>query len=305
MPSLYDDTTTGLPQTTNSGIYYEIEVSSYREQWVPGNNKTEIICRVDADDAFDWITDMVGRSYVNGSTVLRRDLPEQNPYDENQWCTKVEQVDQGGENVDETYRDAVSGWPFTRWCRYRCTFESLLYKVLSDTDADTRASGLTEPELLRYVTRAQTIYAREQQIPGGGFQAVGGGDKLMQTGFKTRAFGDVTYCRIRVPCEAFPAEFISHRGKINDDAFDPKDVGDEYSFATGELLYVGYDDSNKYWDANEDWVCDVVLKFRYCQGGWNYFFNNLGVLVEVSSDGTAGGTKPYTTADFNLLFTVD
>lgn len=305
MPSLYDDTTAGLPQTTLNGIYYEIDVASYREQWVPGNNKTEIMCRVDANDAFDWITSMVGQSYVNGSTTLRRDLPEQNPFDENQWCTKIEQIDQGGENEDETFRDVVSGWPFTRWCRYKATFESLLYKVRSDTDADSDASGLTVPELLRYVTRSQTIYAREQQIPGGGFKAVGGTDKLMQTGFKTRSFGDVTYCRIRVPCGRFPAEFRSHRGKINDDTFDAIVDGDEYAFSAGELLYVGYDDSNKYWDANEDWVCDVVLKFKYCQGGWNYFFNNLGTLVEVSSNGTAGGTKPYSTADFDLLFTVD
>jgi hypothetical protein len=51
-------------------------------------------------------------------------------------------------------------------------------------------------------------------------------------------------------------------------------------------------------------VCDVVLKFKYCAGGWNFFFNNLGVLVEVSSDGTSGGTKPYSTADMTDLFEV-
>jgi hypothetical protein len=304
VPSLYDDTTTGLPQTTRSGIYYEVDTLAYREEWVPANNRTTILVRVDAYDAFQFVTDMVGESYVTGTT-LSRHLPEQNPFDPNQWCVKAVQQDQGGENEDETYSDAASGWPFTRWVRYVCTFESLLYKVLTDTEALAAAvTGGTAPELLRYCTRAQSTYAREQQIPGGGFQAIGTGDKLMQTGFKTRAFGDVTYVRIRVPCGHFPAAFKTHRGKINDAAFDAVVEGDEYDFAAGELLYVGYDDNNKYWDANEDWVCDVVLKFKYCAGGWNFFFNNLGTLVEVSSDGTSGGTKPYSTADMTDLFEV-
>jgi hypothetical protein len=304
MPSLFDADPTGLPQTTRSGLYYEVDTFAYREQWVPANNRTEVICRVDANEAFDWITDMVGEAYVSGTT-LRRHLPEPNPYDPNQWCVRVEQVDQGGENDEDTFADPASGWPFTKWVRYKCTFESLLYKVLSDQEADDAASAdATEAELVRYCTRAQSTYAREQQIPGGGFTAIGTGDKLMQTGFKTRCFGDVTYVRVRVPCGHFPTEFKSHRGKINNATFDPPSHGDEYNFAAGELLYVGYDDNNKYWDANEDWVCDVVLKFKYCAGGWNFFFNNLGVLVEVSSDGTSGGTKPYSTADMTDLFEV-
>lgn len=306
MPQLFPDTErAGLPQTTKDGIYYEVDAFSYRESWVPAANRTVITCRVDATESFDWITAMVGRAYVSGTT-LRRDLPEQNPFDQKQWCTRVEQVDQGGlkdgaNDAEGDLIDAASGWPFTKWQRYRVTFEGMPFQMRTDSEAD----AYSVPEFMRYVTRHQVSYAREQQIPGGAFQAIGTGDRLMQTGFKTRVFGDVVYTRVRVPVAHLPLTNLkNHRGKINDAAFDTETADGGYNFAAGELLYTGFDDNTRYFDANEDWVCDLALKFKFCQGGWNFFFNNLGALVEVSSDGTGGGTKPYTTATFNDLFTV-
>lgn len=311
MPSLFDADLTGLPQTTRSGFYYEVGALDYREQWVPAANRTTVTARVDALDAFDWVTDMVGSAYVS-ATTLRRHLPEVNPFDPNQWCTKVEQVDQGGLNEANSLADPVgSGWPFTKWCRYRCTFEAMPFNVVTDADADTLATTLsTSAELLRYCVRSQSTYAREQQIPGGGFKTIDDGTPanrllLMQTGFKTRVYGDVTYTRVRVPVAHLPAELKSHRGKINSTVFDTAVSQGGYDFDPGELLYVGYDDNNRYWDANEDWVCDLVLNFKFCQGGWNFYYSKTGVLTEVSSDGTSGGTKPYTTADLHDLFTVD
>lgn len=311
MPELFPSTDrAGLPQTTKSGFYYEIDPFTYREAWVPGANRTVIDCRVDANESFDWITDMVGRSYMSGTT-LRRDLPEQNPFDVNQWCTKVEQIDQGGINDDDTLSDAASGWPFTKWQRYRCTFEGMPFAMRDDAAADSYATTQSsKAELSRYVVRGQRTYAKEQQIPGGAFKIVDDGTAanrlpLMQTGFKTRVFGDVTYTLVRWPVTNFPAEWKNHRGKINSAAFDASSgSGEGYAWAAGELLYVGYDDNNKYFDANEDWVADVVLQFKFCQGGWNYFLNSSGALVEVSTDGLSSGTKPYSTAQLYDLFEV-
>lgn len=306
MPNLFPDTDrVGLPQTTLNGLYYEVDAPSYREAWVPGANKTVIQCRIDAEDSFQWVTDMVGRTYI-AAGVLRRDLPERNPFDDNQWCTRVEQIDQGGlkdgvTDADGDWVDAASGWPFTKWQRYQCTFEGMPFAMRNDSDADAFPGTA---ELGRYVVRGQRSYAREQQMPGGTFCIDGTTTPLGQTGFKTRVFGDVTYTMIRWPVANLPAALKTHRGKINQSTFDQTSgSGEGYEWATGELLYVGYDDNHRYFDANEDWVSDVVLSFRYCQGGWNYFLKNDGTLVQVSVNGDATN-RPYSVANFFDLFVV-
>lgn len=309
MPSLEGDTT-GLPATTRTGIPYEIETFSYREAWVPGANRTVVNCRVPWSSSFDWITDMVGRSYVAsvyGTNRLRRDLPENNPYDPNQWCTRVEQLDQGGSSS----ADATSGWPVSSWARYRCTFESMPMGLFTDAQVDALA-GSYERELLRYVSRSQKSYAKEQKIPAGAFKIVDDVTPanrlpLHQTGFKTVVMADLTYVWCRIPVASTPTTWTSLLGKTNSVTFDSWDATNNpqgYSIVPGSALYVGYDDSNRYWDANESLVCDVVFTIRYKSGGWNYYLNNRGQFVEVSLDGTSSGTKPYTSADLHALFTV-
>jgi hypothetical protein len=331
MPSLFDPGGTfGLPVTTRTGISYEVDTFDYRERWTPGANSTVVLCRVPFNTSFDWITDMVGRAHVVssvGGKRLRRDLPEQNPYDRRQYCTRVEQVDQGGDPdggtlvvgsgsfAVPTYADVEHGWPVVKWCRYRCTFEAFPFQMRTDAQVDNATAGAAE--LYRYVMRVQRPTPREQQIPAGAFQTIddaveGNRIKLMQTGFKTIVFSDVTYTWVRVPVGAFLRN--THKdsllGKINDAVFDtgtaPGDVidGGGYAWPTGTLLYTGYDDSNRYYDANEDWVVDVVFNFRFRQIGWNRYLNNEGKPVEVSLTGTSAGEKPYGVGDFNTLFTV-
>lgn len=303
------DDPAGLPQTTRSGVYYEVEPFSYREAWVPGANRTVITCRVDAATSWDWITDMVGEVYVQsigGVDTLRRYLPEQNPFDSNQWCTKVEQLDQGGPNDSATgsLMDDATGWPFTQWQRYRVTFEGMPFAMRNDDDADAYP---TTPELGRYCIRGRRSYVKEQQIPGGGFyQITGAADTpLYQTQFKNINMADVTYTLVRWPVENLPAARLTLGGQINDATFDSSSgSGEGYNFSAGTLLFAGFDDNNRYYDANEAWVCDLVYTFRYVSTGWNKFITKTGSFVEVSSDGTNGGTRPYTTADFNTLFTI-
>jgi hypothetical protein len=97
-------------------------------------------------------------------------------------------------------------------------------------------------------------------------------------------------------------------GSINSTTFDAA-AADGYAWAPGTLLYLGYDDSNRYYDAAGQWVCDVVYRFKYKEGGWNTFLNALGKWVEVTDNGRSpgytGGTvgnPPYASNDFNKLF---
>jgi len=306
MPSLPDDLD-GLPLTTRRGIYYEIDALSYREAWVPGANRTVVVCRVLSNSAWDWVTDMVGETYFQSNT-LRRHLPERNPFEESQWCTKVEQLDQGGLVSGTTFADLASGWPLTDWIRYRVTFEAMPFEMKTDAEAD----AFGNPELERYVIRGQRCFAKEQQIPAGAFKLVDDAVSanrlpLLQTGFRTRVYGDVTYTWVRVPVANLPLERFSLRGKLNSTLFDAAGASalSGYSWGIGDLLYVGFDDNNRYYDANADWVCDLVYTFRYAQGGWNFFLNSSGELKEVSLDGLSSGTKPYQSTDLHSLFTVD
>lgn len=330
MPELFGDTF-GLPVTTRSGIPYEIDAFDYREVFRPGQNRTTVVCRVAYERSFDWVTEMVGRAYTSssvGGVKLRRDLPQRNPFDSRQWCTGVEQVDQGGDppagstfapagtppGVLASLADPVVGWPVVKWKRYRATFEAMPYQMRTDAQVDQATTG--PAELQRYVMRVQRSTPREQQIPGGGFETITDPPvKLMIAGFKTIAFADVTYTWCRVPVANFLANTAKDEllGKINDAIFDdgsaPGDTqkGGGYKWATGKLLYLGYDDSNRYYDANEDWVTDIVFSFKFKQIGWDFYLNNLGDPVEVQTLETVPPTprrKPYQRGDFNQLFTV-
>lgn len=194
------------------------------------------------------------------------------------------------------------------------------------------------PELYRYVVRTRRTYSREQPIPAastaGGFKVIddvtaANRKPVGQVGFRVVSMADVTYKWVRVPVgwpptagytggtasDPWPPAFnpaatspstIKRRrdtyvGTVNSGWFDCA-AADGYCFEPGTLLYKGYDDSAKYYDAAGQWVCDIVYTFQFKEGGWNKFLDASGNWKEVSLDGTSSGTKPYATSDFNNLF---
>lgn len=307
MPDLFTDPT-GLPRVPRAGegkpyVPYEIESLTVKRSRVPRSGMTTAVCRVKGWQADDFITGMVGRAYVDGG-ILHRTLPESSPSDPRQYCTRCEQVDQGGDGLGGAGGpglDPAHGWPVPKWVRFRVTFEGLAHRVETD---EFVAAAADEPELYRYVERSWRPRAKEQQLPGGGFKIVGTTDRIGIVGFKRVIMADVQYVWRRVPVASLPIGVVfAALGHFNDATFDAGPVGG-YTFNEETLLFTGFDDSDKYWDANGDWVCDVVYSFEYRNYGWNRFLNNVGAPVEVSSDGTGGGTKPYTGADFNALFRI-
>jgi hypothetical protein len=336
MPSLFGtDGRSGLPQTTRSQIYYEIESCTPKERWVPGANDEIVVLRIDARDRATFITDMVGRTYSrsggsSGANILQRDLPESNPFNEQQWCSRLEQVDQGGDPASTSDaspgtggpgRDMLSGWPRPMWIKYRATFEGMPFELLTDDDAATQAgstSPATMPELQRYVVRSRRARVREQQVPAGGWYVVPSTPPAGRipglTFFKRIVMADVQYTLVRWPVSLLPITAMSaSQGCVNDNLFDNGPGG--YSFPADTLLFTGWDDTNRYWDANGDWVCDLVQFYEYkltgqqtlfgipiASYGWNYFLTPTGQAVQVSSDGTASGMVPYNSANFNNNF---
>lgn len=204
----------------------------------------------------------------------------------------------------------------------------------------TLAGRLNRPEeMFRYMIRNRKNYVREQPIPVG---AAGTGFKIVDpnpalrveiptaVSFKAVSYADIAYTWVRVPVGwPPPAGWIPNLNPpfwpplvnaklqgahlkyardeyllcVNDGPFDDVDP-EGYSFDTGELLYVGYDDNFKYDDAAGNRMMDVIYFFKYKKGGWNKFLDNLGNFREVSSTGITppGGLPVYKSANFNLLF---
>jgi hypothetical protein len=346
---LFGDTS-GLPVTTRSGIPFEIEALSPRETWGAGNGNTSIVCRQKWDGSATWIRDMVGTVAVTrpgSQLVLTRNIPERIQYGDGriQFCSIVDQVEQGGNAAEVNFSQAGTNWPETDWCKYRAVFEVFPYAILTSTeqaDIQTVAGSYAGAiELYRYVIRSRKTYSREQPIPAagpaGGFKVIGTNRPIGQVGFRVVSMADVTYKWVRVPIgwppplgwvPVFDTDWPwppkvnptgstlqasggtstgglrardTYIGTINTDWFDVA-APDGYCFAPGTLLYTGYDDSNRYYDAAGDWVCDVVYSFKFKEGGFNRFLDANGNWVEVSSDGTTSGQRPYQSNNLNNLF---
>lgn len=205
-------------------------------------------------------------------------------------------------------------------------------------------------ELYRYVVRKRRYYTKEQPVPGpnaaanlGFFVVDGSVPKKAVPGavlFRNIGFGDITLRWVRVPVGwpptvgylgTWPPTFNpaavdpttkyrtrdSFQGTVNDDWFDVA-AADGICAPPETLLYTGYSDDNKYYDAAGDWVCDVDFFFKYKGGadasgvirGWNHCLSANGIWVPVTSDvipgdmkrGTVNGQKPYKTNDFDNLF---
>ena len=184
-------------------------------------------------------------------------------------------------------------------------------------------------ELYRYVIRSRQTYAREQAIPGPnvganlGFFTVTTPPKTIPYGVPIRnvSFANVQYKWLRVPIgwpppfgwtpadpsNPWPPAFNpaaldvtklrardAYIGCVNNAWFDAA-AGDGYAWAPGTLLFAGYDDSKRYYDAAGDYVNDVVVNFKYKEGGWNKFLSASGEWVLATADVTPGDGKKGTT----------
>lgn len=269
-PRSLDGNQTGLPHTAANNIPYEIESTSYREQWVMGANNTVLTARVLDADSYQWIDDMVGTvgtRKVSGGLRYARGLPERSAYVPDQWCTQVVQIDQGDSpvcpGVAGPARGIPSGWPVPRWSKWRVTFEGLPFDIQSDAYCDATGYG----EWCRYLVRKRKSFAKEYRYGANAFRLAGTTTTVpaQQTGYI--AFAEITYIQIGVPVKTVPWAYLDTlMGCINSVTLDAVPGG--YYLAPYKALFLGYNDQNRYWSSAGQWVCDLELMFRWNAYSW-------------------------------------
>lgn len=289
---------------------------------------------------------------LGGDLLLTRFAPERYPGVNGGdrrllYCSGVDQTGAGDlpESGNGNFANGLTLWPETLWRQYRATFEAFPFKVLTDTQAKAIVAAASPfggaAELTRYIVRTRRSYSKEQPLPAGavGFRDTTTGKKIGQVGFRSIGYADVTYKWLRVPL-GFPPPVgwigftasnpwpppvgltaadprfrrarDSFLNTVNDDWFDVA-APDGYSWPPGTLLYTGYSDDNRYFDAAGDWVSDVTFTFKAKMGldssgafgGWNYALNSAGKWVYVNLEGAIGGptdTPPYQANSFDDLF---
>lgn len=242
--------------------------------------------------------DMLGYSDIPSPGVLRRVLPEPCGRDPRAYCVKLESV---GHIPDALTAGAVTvnsaGWPTYQIESFQATYAIPLYAVLED-DAVTY-------EHERFCVWRSKITAQNEKIPGGGFQYVSATAservKVSEVGVKTGRQLELTCKWLDVPFFDYDL-FKTLANTINTTAV----TWNGMTFDAETVLLTGVDHEPRVNGVGLR-TYDITFSFAVRTDGrtWNKFWKSGSAgYVEISSDGTSGGTKPFTTSDLNALWTV-
>jgi hypothetical protein len=189
------------------------------------------------------------------------------------------------------------GWPTYQIESFQATYAIPLYAVLEDDEVTY--------EHERFCIWRSKITAQNEKIPGGGFQFVSATAservKVSEVGVKTGRRMDLTCKWLDVPF--FDYEFYKTLANtINSAAVTWNGV----TYDAETVLLTGIDHEPRVNGVGLR-TNDITFSFSVVSDGrtWNKFWKSGSAgYVEISSDGTSGGTKPFTTADLNTLWKV-
>lgn len=293
MPVSTKTATTGstTPWSKSPAIGYSVwyDLADQADQNTVGHTITTV---VDSADAEFFTYHMMGWAGLTGST-LQRVLPEKSGFDSRMYAVKMESVFR---NPDNPATNNSEGWPNYDIQGYRVTYAIPLYAVLEDDEITY--------EHERFCVWRKRVTAQNEQIPGGGFLFVSGTASertpLNQVGVKTGSRLELTCKWLDVPIFDY-AKISTYCNKINSAAV----TWDGTTYDAGKVLFIGADEEPRV-NASGQRTRDINLTFSVITDDrtWNKFWKSGSAgLVEVSSDGTTGGTKPFTTADLNQIWT--
>ncbi len=236
--------------------------------------------------------DMLGWSQVSGG-VLQRVLPEPCGRDPRAYCVKLESVLHFPDDLVAGETAVTSaGWPTYKIERFQATYAIPLYQVLEDDEVTY--------EHERFCVWRTKIISQNEKIPGGGFKWLGSDIKVNEVGVKTGRMIELTCKWLDVPFYNY-AKLKTLCNKVNNSTVEWNGV--QYDPET--VLVTGIDSEPRV-NAVGDRSYDITFSFAVRTDGrtWNKFWKSGGDgYVEITSDGTGGGTKPFETAQLNNLWT--
>lgn len=250
---------------------------------------------VDGADSAAFEYEMLGYSRLEGG-YLHRVLPEPCGRDSRAYCVKLESV---LHIPDELAAGATAvnaaGWPTYQIESYRATYAIPLYAVLEDEEVSY--------EHERFCVWRMKVTAQSEKLPGGGFQYINADVKkrlkVGEVGVKTGRMLDLSckwldvpfydYDRLKTLCNKINSADVTWNG---------------VTFDAETVLLTGVDAEPRV-NAVGERAYDITFSFSVRTDGrsWNRFWKAGGEgYVEVSSDGTPSGDRPFESADLNDLW---
>lgn len=279
-------TTAETGQTTpddKTAIGYAVgvtDIAQVADQNTAGYSAT---LTVEADDAAAFVYEVLGYSELQG-TSLHRVLPEPCGIDSRAYAMRMERA-----QATEVGANNAAGWPTFGQISYRVEYAIPLYDVLEDDEVTY--------EHERFCVWKKNPTVQNEKIPGGSFKFINASKTdLNEVGVRTGQVLELSCKWLDVPRFDY-AKLSGLFNKINSSAI----VLDGVSYDAYKVLFAGASEEPRVNGVGFR-TRDIDLKFlvRLDARTWNMFWcPRDGAYVEVSSNGEAGGTRPFTTA--NLL----
>lgn len=290
MPVTNPTATTGESSPDSKvGIDYAVSQleGDIQESGDPSTSGLTALLTVDAADSVAFLYELLGYSELDG-TSLHRVLPEPSGIYSDMYAASYQRVksiwDQGTN---------AAGWPTYDQITYAVTYVKPLYEVLEDDEVTY--------EHERFCVWRKKIAAQNEKIPGGTFKTIATPSVVLyEVGVRTGRTLELTCKWIDVPKFDY-ATISGLANKIND--ADVTWDGTVYDAET--VLFTGAEEEPRL-NAFGLRTRDITFSFLIRADGrsWNKFWSaSDGDYIEVSTDGTSGGDKPFGAADLNTLWT--
>jgi hypothetical protein len=294
--------------------YMELRESG-KESYSPGNSTANRCFMVAWDDRAFFLDDLLGYSYLQGTTI-HRVLPDVHPEIDNFYATDA-QVDGMGV-LGKADNNSIS------WTNAKVTtnYKPAVYSVLPDSKISPYSQSPqagTYTELDRYTSR-QYGFSADYLTINGAMKFVTAPNVVLSNppGRITQAM-QLNYTWHQVPAkDSYPFQPPNIKaiqnclGKVNSVVFDINGG----NFPAGTVLFIGVDPKMMtplltndvfYWEITYNFlVRNNGAGLNGETAGHQYIYRiDLGKYDLITNDGTFGGQRIYQTADLNTLWTID
>lgn len=292
------------------------DADAIKEELSPGGNQTVVRCTIRASDRNQFEDEMLGYSYITADKKLARVLPEKCPYGDTspdvipQFATRADRILSLRYGKREEFTDpALRNWPEFDEIVFGVTFASPLYDIKEDDEISTITQDAESwpNEFERYCVVSHKGAVKNEKIPGGSYKIidtdVSKRKQLTEAQVRTGITVGLSVKWIEVPRIDITV-LKGLQGKINKYAM----TIDGVEYAAKTLLFETWGGTPRRNSRGQKMFdIDFSLMARMDGRTWNHFWTasstGTPVIVEVSSDGTSGGDRPYTEVDLRKMVT--